>query len=233
MTEPTSHTVSLLGMFRRALAANLRAAVLLWFVGGAIVAGYYFLPTMRDAMEDLGTFKMRIGLPFAMVSTIIFAGLIPFALQGLMRGRSGRFSMSYLLFLIVFWAERGIEVELLYRGQAWMFGDNAQWTTVLAKVLVDMLGYAPLWGVPTMTLAFVWAHHQFRWGEFRERIRGPWFGRLVMPVMVSNWCVWVPAVTLVYMLPQPLQLPMQNIVVCMWVLILMFITHEQGEEARE
>ena len=54
-----------------------------------------------------------------------------------------------------------------------------------------------------------------------ERFRR-WYLRDVVPVMVSNWAVWLPAVFVIYVLPTPLQLPMQNVVLCFWSLVLVF-----------
>jgi len=39
-------------------------------------------------------------------------------------------------------------------------------------------------------------------------------------VMVSIWAVWLPAVVIIYSFPSPLQLPLFNIVLCFWCLLL-------------
>jgi hypothetical protein len=58
-----------------------------------------------------------------------------------------------------------------------------------------------------------------------------WYRRRVLPVMVSNWGVWIPAVSIIYMLPPALQLPLQNLVLCLWALMLIFLTSPRGETA--
>jgi hypothetical protein len=46
----------------------------------------------------------------------------------------------------------------------------------------------------------------------------------VPSVLCSTWLVWVPAVSLIYSLPSTLQIPLFNLVLCFFVLILTFIS---------
>jgi hypothetical protein len=39
-------------------------------------------------------------------------------------------------------------------------------------------------------------------------------------VILSNWLVWIPAVSVVYAMPTELQIPLFNLVLCFWVLLL-------------
>ena len=49
------------------------------------------------------------------------------------------------LFLTVFWAYKGIEVDAFYRLQALMFGNGSDFLTIFAKVVVDQFVYNPVW----------------------------------------------------------------------------------------
>ena len=42
--------------------------------------------------------------------------------------------------------------------------------------------------------------------------------------LVSGWMVWIPAVSMIYILPASLQIPLFNIVLCFWSLVLTLIT---------
>jgi hypothetical protein len=46
---------------------------------------------------------------------------------------------------------------------------------------------------------------------------------------MSTWAVWIPAVTIIYCLPAPLQIPLFNLVLCFWVLVLSFISKRPAE----
>jgi len=218
-----------LALAAKAAKANVLPALLLWAFGSAIVAAYYLWPAARPTFETIAAAKDRYGFAYAAVSTALFAGLIPFAMQGLQRGGRKRWGATYLLFLLGLWAAKGVEVDLLYRLQALMFGDDPSASALVGKTLFDQLVYVPFWAVPSMVVALIWAHGGFSGSNVRRHLRRGWYRRLVLPVMIPNWMVWFPAVTLSYTLPTPLQLPVQNIVLCLWVLMVMFMTHQQNE----
>ena len=211
-------------MFATSLAtakANLRPGVLLWIVGCVVVGAFYFLEPARPIFDAVGDAKLRYGYWFSLVSTATFAGLVPWSLQFLQRGRKPDYSLARLVFLLVLWAEKGVEVDLFYRVQSWLFGDDVSALTVVAKVLVDQLVYAPLLGLLTVVLAMAWADAGYSLRRLRRRLSGGGFCRLYLPALLSNNAVWIPGVSLIYILPLQLQVPMQNLVACFWALVLM------------
>ncbi len=222
------------GLFGPALAAaraNFVPAVLLWIFGSAIVASYYLWPAARPVFAQVTVWRAEFGLVYPMVSTALFAGLVPYLMQGLQRGGPPqRRGATVLAYLLIFWALKGIEVEMLYRLQARMFGDSPAAATLAAKTLFDQLVYIPVWGAPTLVLGMLFAQCGFSLRRMRHHARAGWYWRLVVPLMIPNWIVWFPAVVLIYMLPTALQLPMQNIVLCFWVLIVLFLTERQNAD---
>lgn len=214
-----------------AARANLLPGVLLWAIGSAIVAAYYLWPAARPAFDQVAAWKQALGLFYVMLSTALFAGLIPYLMQALQRGGVRRWSVGYLAYLLLFWAIKGVEIELLYRLQAWMFGEGRDITTLLAKTGFDQFVYVACWGGPTLVMGMLLAQSGFSWRQMRRHLRAGWYRRLILPVLLPNWLVWIPAVMLIYMLPTELQLPMQNVVLCIWVLMVMFITGQQNDDA--
>jgi hypothetical protein len=59
---------------------------------------------------------------------------------------------------------------------------------------------------------------------------GGWYRRRVLHVLISNLGVWVPAVCIIFALPTPLQLPLQNIVLCFFSLLLAHVMPKRDEE---
>ena len=55
--------------------------------------------------------------------------------------------------------------------------------------------------------------------------RRSYFVRYVK-VQVACWTVWIPAVTIIYSLPAELQVPMFNLVLCFYTLVLAVLTSE-------
>ena len=52
------------------------------------------------------------------------------------------------------------------------------------------------------------------------------FGQRVLVVVCSTWVVWIPAVAIIYSLPSALQVPLFNLVLCFWCLLMSFISRE-------
>lgn len=140
-------------------------------------------------------------------------------------------TVVYLVSNILFWAFKGFEIDLFYRFQSWLFGDASTAATVLSKVAVDQLAFAPLWGLTNVILFYLYRDSGFSWKNFQTNLGQRWISRRVLPVLISNWFVWGPACAIVYCLPLDLQLPIQNLILCFWVLILTFFT-ERPEAGR-
>ena len=188
---------------------------------------------MRQAFESLGQLKTQTGWLFAVISTSIFGGLIPTVLPIVLRLPQGSVSQdkfwTFLAANCLFWAFKGLEVDLLYQFQSWMFGDNNDFKTVATKVFIDMTFYAPAIGLLNCILFYAWRDNQFSISRTRKSLGEHWYINKVLPPLISNFCVWCPAAVLIYNLPLPLQLPIQNLILCFWVLILVFFTSESEQ----
>lgn len=199
------------------------AGALLLSVALFILIGYRYIPPMTRALDAVARFKLQSGMAFAVVSTGIFGGVLPILMQQAMPWTRTEAAWRKMPFLVAFWMIKGAEIDLLYRGQAWLFGDNAAWTTIAAKVAVDQLIYCPLWALPSTVFCYALPDAGYRPGRlFAEFGRG-WYRRNVAPLLIANWFVWVPAVAVIYCLKLPLQLPIQNLVLCLWSIILLLV----------
>jgi len=50
--------------------------------------------------------------------------------------------------------------------------------------------------------------------------------------LLSGWSVWLPMVCIIYSLPSELQIPLFNIVLCFWVLLLSALMANRAKAAR-
>ncbi len=211
-----------------AMRAYFVPGLILWAAGLAIVLAYFFAPPVQSWLDRVGALKHSLGVWYSIPALAFFAGFLPFCLQALSADRRRTFALSQLAFLVVFWGIKGAEVDLLYRLQVVLFGDNRAPLTVVQKVAVDQFVYVPLWAIPSTVLPYLWANKGFRLGPVREALGGRWYRDLVLPVMLGNWMVWIPAVSLIYLFPEPLQLPMQNIIACLWACMMLFMGHAEA-----
>lgn len=232
---------------------NAIPGLILWVVAVAIVAGYYFLAPVTAALAALGRVKAEGGFLYSAISTAIAGGLIPFvwkrAIAARKRGGDGISpangatsdasvgaavakavvapAWAACLFLCLFWAEKGIEVDFLYRMQARIFGDGNSPAVIIPKVIVDQFGYNPLWAGWTQVLGYWWLEHNFKPASLVDPALWRTMGPRVVTVLISTWGVWIPMVSVVYAMPGDLQIPLFNIALCFWGLMLASLTKER------
>jgi uncharacterized protein YjeT (DUF2065 family) len=196
---------------------NLKPGIVIWILAGGVLLSWSFWPAMRSALEALAEIKSTWNYFFAFISTALAGAVVPGLVMRAMK-RSGPKWITRLCWLTVFWAAKGIEVNFLYEAQAHVFGSEVDAWTLVLKTCFDQFVYCPIWAVPTMAIGYTlinsgWAGLRQDWAA------GHWYARCVLPILLANWGVWVPTVLLVYALPTPLQLPVQNLVLCLWSLI--------------
>lgn len=212
--------------FHEGLAAargNARPGLALIAIAIAIIVGYSFVPAVAGVFDHIAEWKLTYGFAFAICSTALFGGVLPILVQQMRSSTRSKRAWVALPFLTMFWAYKGYEIDLLYRLQAEMFGDNAEGRTILAKIAFDQLVYSTLWGVPTVLIAYTWSESGYSWLRTRQHLGSQWYRRRVLPMLIANWGVWIPTVAVIYCLKLPLQLPVQNIILCMWTIMVMFM----------
>jgi len=193
--------------------------------------------------------KEHHGYLFSLVSTAIFGGLIPWIVMSLQQLRRdlqtwrdkeesevAREKRLYLLrgvFYILWFGYCGVQVDALYRFQAVLFGEGRDVATIVKKVVVDQFVYNPLWAAPTTALAFSWKDNDFSCSRLRSDLTPlSIFARRLATILMSTWLIWIPTVTVVYCLPSSLQVPLFNIALCFFVLILTLVAQSPTKDTQ-
>lgn len=193
--------------------------IFLWVIGLAVVYAYYNLKGAGDVFAKIIELKETHGYLYSGISTAVFGGLIPF----LYLWKTGKVpvgkTLAWGLFFVIYWTIRGIEVDAFYRLQSWLFGDEPTWQNVLVKVVVDQFVYCIIWSAPLTAMAYGWKDAGFSWQKFRPRINREMFFVEIPGVLLSIWIVWIPATAIIYSLPLALQVPLFNLVLCFFVLL--------------
>jgi len=212
----------------RGLRRNLVPGLLLQLLAFALVVLYIGSETARAWFDRVGETKFRLGYLFSALSTAIFGGVIPFLVL-LGTGRTEKKTLlRTLVFYVVFWAWKGVEVDAFYRLQSVAFGNSASFAIIAKKIIVDQFIYNPLWAGPTQVWFFLWKECQFSQAEMRPRFVEQTLWRRVVIVVVSSWIVWIPTVAVIYALPSALQVPLFNIIICFWSLLLSSLSKRDG-----
>lgn len=225
--------------FRAAVCAGIASVkenalpgLILWITAVAIVVGYYLVEPVTAFLGGVGRVKARGGFLYSAVSTALFGGFIPFLWRRL-RNPSSFPAPAWRsgLFLSLFWAWKGIEVDLFYRFQDILFGAGAsagvQASIIIQKVAFDQFVYNPLWAGWTQVLAYWWMENRFSRSSLADRDFWKSIPWRVVTVLISTWGVWIPMVSIIYAMPSVLQIPLFNIALCFWSLMLASLTREK------
>ena len=204
----------------RSARANVVPGLILQAGALALVLAYYQHGPTRELVGRITAARHEVGILFSILSTGFFGGLLPFVILRLQPSTRSRYTWTQGAVITAFWCTKGFEVDLWYRVLAHVWGEGHGFATIAAKTISDQFLYSPLWAVPTTALVYEWTERQFDSGEIARELRaGGWYRLKILPLLISNLGVWLPSVCIIYTLPTPLQLPLQNLVLCFFTLI--------------
>jgi len=189
-----------------------------------LVIAYHLSAAVRAACDAAADAKARGGLPFAAVTGAFAGGILPELAKLVtdpkardLRGRGGAIAFNAALF-----AFSGVLVDLLYRYESHLFGQAATVGTVASKTAFDQFVFTPLWSAFAVTM-FAWRQSGFSPARTWRLVDGPFFRNRLLPLLLSNWCFWIPMVSIIYALPAALQFLLFILVLAAWSLIMVFI----------
>lgn len=204
-----------------ALKKNLLPGLVLQLFAASILVIYFFVPASKPIFTLLGELKQSYGFGYSFIATAFFGGLIPFLYLWLSKSLAPNCNLLGLfIFYIVFWGYKGMEVDFFYRLQADWFGTGNDVTTIVTKMAADQFFYSALWSAPSITIVYLWMESNWSIAEAKNALTKEFFFVKIPTVILSNWLVWIPAVCVVYAMPSELQIPLFNLVLCFWVLLL-------------
>lgn len=207
---------------------NRASCLALNTIAATLVVSYYQVPALAGFWESLGELKTRWSFGFACASTIFAAAVLPTVIQRAQGVLPSEGRVRRLLLLTLFWGYRGMEIDLFYRVQGWLFGHGNDATTLVKKVLVDQFVMSPVWFVPTYVIALRWVDLGGSWSRTRPTLDREFWLRTCPTVLITNWLVWIPALALVYSLPAALQFPLFSVVMCFFILVVTMMTRKKA-----
>jgi hypothetical protein len=193
--------------------------------GAALLAiAYRVSLPFRETCALAAAWKTAGGLLLSAAISALAGGLLPeIAKLAADRGRSTlRGRGGEVLFNTAFFAFDGVVIDLLYRGEARLFGSTAQLSTVVEKVAFDQFVFSPLWSI-LIVLLFLWRQRGYSLAATLPAIGPGFYQSRVVPLIVPNWLFWIPMVSIIYALPVALQFLLFVPALAAWSLIMVFI----------
>lgn len=216
---------------KHALKQNLIPGLVLQLFAVVIVLSYFYLPQVHYFFAKLTELRQTYGVVFVFASTALFGGFIPFLYLWFSSSFKKNQSIGLVgVFYLLFWGIKGVEVSFFYELQGYLFGYENNLATIAVKTAVDQFIYSALWAVPSISIAYLWMENSFNLKQTQLHINKHLFTKVIPVVVLSNWMVWIPAVSIVYLMPADLQIMLFNLVLCFWVLMLA-VLNEHPEQA--
>jgi hypothetical protein len=206
-----------------ALRRFWRPFVLIQLIAAALVVAYHASAAVRAACAALAAWKTAGGLPLAAATAAFAGGVLPEAAKAVaLRGRAIRGRAGEITFNVAFFAFNGVVVDFLYRGEARLFGQGTDATTVAAKVAFDQFVFTPPW-LCLITALYLYRARGFSWAATRPAFARGFLRARVLPLLLPDWLFWIPMVSVVYAFPLPLQFLLFILALAAWSLILVVI----------
>jgi hypothetical protein len=212
----------------RAARANFVPGLVLWSIGLALVIAYYFHPPTHAALERLVGLRAKIGLLFPILGTVLCGAILPVLYLRRDPAVRNDYRFKNIVFLCLFWAYKGIEIEFWYRFLAYVIGPGNDVRTVAIKGFIDQAIYCPFFAVPLTVIGLSFNHAGLRAAPLIADFRaGHWYRRHIFPTLLANAIIWVPVVCLVYSMPLSLQTVLFDLVLCFYILIVAHLTRRK------
>ena len=211
------------------IRVNLIPGLILWIMGVCLVAVYYLGEFSRPWFNQIIILKETYGFAYSAVSTCFFGGLIPYVFMQL-TGRDRLKGLGSGVIFLGYWAIRGIDVDAFYRLQAMVFGTEVDLLTIIAKVLVDQFVYCVVWASPITALFYTWREAGFSLKQSKGNKTWSELFDMILIFTVTTWVVWIPGTAIIYSLPSPLQIPLFNLTLCFFVILVSVFSQKNNRK---
>lgn len=218
-------SVSLLFNIRQAFKQNWLPAFFLQGFALSLAYCFYYVPSALFVFNYIAAAKQEAGIYFAIASTALFGGFIPCLYLWLTHKIKQQIVFQFVFYIVV-WAILGALVDIFYQQQSIWFGDAVDMQTIAKKAAVDQFIFSALLTCPCLTVAYLWKDCHFNWQQTRTFINRKLFVEKIPTTVITNWLIWFPAVAIIYSMPANIQIPLFNLVLCFFVLLLSMLKRD-------
>ncbi len=198
----------------------------------AVVAVYYCWPAGAALLSSYAAWQHAGGVLAAGLATA-FAGGVLSELSLVYFQNGGRWTWNNVEDMGFKWALFFVSGSIVYEFYGWQaiwWGQGATWQILLPKVLVDQFGYTVFWATPFYALLIRWQTLRYSGSRLWMELNRDFVTERMLPILVTNWMFWIPAVTLIYSMPSILQTPLFIFATAIWGLLLPAVTRQERPE---
>ena len=215
----------------RAAQQNLVPMLVLWGLSVALVGLYYRVDGVAEILSVVANWQTRSGSIAAMLNRLFFGGILPGVFTMVCTSLRPRRPVLVIVAMSTFSGVLGLACEAMYMLNARLFGEGIDVITLAEKTLVAQFVWTPLFFCPLSAVFASWVGGDFSFQALREKLAHDFVRTDMLPNLVSNWLVWIPAMFAVHAFPTPLQIQLSGLVGAFWVLMLMALGRNAGRNA--
>ncbi len=199
--------------------ANKVPMFVLWVMATMLALSYYFVPRVALILEPVAEWQERWGPAASAANQVFFCGIVPGLFMLAVKSIRPRRAFLKVVVQSSWSATWGVVYFFFYGLQSRMFGSGHGWATLVPKMLFDQFVWSPLVAVPLNAAFYLWIGCEFSVSAASARMKDGFLGGVVLPNLVSSWCVWIPTVIAVYAFPPDLQVQVMGLVCSFWTLM--------------
>ena len=210
------------GVLRIGLAsarANLVPMIVLWMMAVGLVLGYCLVSEVRGWLGVLEEWQERLGWSAAFVSQALFCGFLPGVFQIAMKRIRPRRIVLTILAQLLWCGFSGVIVNIFFRMLGCLVGADASLPTLVVKTVIDQFVWTVFIVAPANTVFFFWVGRDFSFARAKAEWPRDFIAKVYLPNLISNWCVWIPTIFLVFAFPVALQVHLCGIACSFWILM--------------
>ncbi len=210
-----------------AFKSSILPALFILTIALTIVLSYYNIDSVNSFFNNLSEIKSKNSYLFSFLWIAFFAAIVPWVIRCLWKPARPKHIWKELFFFSFMWGIEGIINNSFYELQGILFGTQTVWWAILCKVLVDQFIYTPLYASPYNSVNYFFAQNNFSIKEFKANLEKNWYKQLVIPNYVTSLIIWIPATSILYLLPTDLLIVMNGLINSFFAIVCSFVARRQ------
>ena len=203
--------------------ANVVPMIVLSCLTLAIVVGYYNVPVIAQGLNPLAAWQNEWGWMAAFVNRSVFCVLLPGLFILPRTGLRPERPYAVLLGQMCWGGVCGVMTDWMFTLNAYLFGTGVDLLTLCIKTAVCQFAWTPLFFIPAGAVVYFWLGHGLSVDAARKDWPRHFLRDQILPNLLANWVIWIPATVLIHCLPTALQIQLSGTVGVFHALVMLKI----------
>lgn len=192
--------------------ANLVPMVVLWGFVLTLVLSYYHVPYVARLLEPIGRWQFEYGWRSAFLNRSVFCVVLPGLFVLPMKSLRPTRPVAVLLGQAAWAGICGVVTDWMFSLNEVWFGAGTDLLTLVRKTIVVQFAWTPVFFIPVGAVVYFWLGHDLSYEKTRDEWPQHFFRCEIVPNLLVNWAVWIPATLLINLFPTVLQIQLSGFI---------------------